>query len=219
MNVIERLLCGNEKWANDVARRDPALFERMRRGQEPAILWIGCADSRVPAEIVTGAAPGELFVHRNVANLFLPGDDNAMSVLEYAVRALKVSDIVVCGHYGCGGVRAALAGTGDVLPHVEKRLGAVRELALRESAALAAIPNFEDRANRLAELNALEQARAIESLRLVRDAKPRPRVHAWVFDIAIGRIRSLAGDAGMGRAAGVPAPVTERCRELAAAQS
>ncbi|HTH73936.1 MAG TPA: carbonic anhydrase [Trinickia sp.] len=192
MDFVERLLHRNTTWASDVARRDPGVFERLRRGQQPAALWIGCADSRVPAEVVTGAAPGELFVHRNVANLFLPDDDNSMSALEYAVRALKVGDIVVCGHYGCGGVRAALAGAGDDMPHVERRIEALRALARREHAALEAIPNFEDRVNRLAELNALEQARTIAALSVVRDATPRPRVHAWVFDIRNGLIRRLA---------------------------
>ena len=191
MEFVEQLLYRNTTWACDAARCDPAVFERMGRGQQPAALWIGCADSRVPAELVTGAAPGDLFVHRNIANLCLPDDDNAMSVLEYAVRALEVRDIIVCGHYGCGGVRAALTWTGAALPHVDRRIRALCELARREHAALAAIPLFEDHVNRLAELNALEQARTIETLRLVREAVTRPRVHAWVFDVRNGRIRRL----------------------------
>lgn len=192
MDFAKQMLSRNVAWARDAARRDPELFGRMRRGQRPAILWIGCSDSRVPAEIVTGAAPGELFVHRNVANLLLPHDDNSMSVLEYAVRVLEVSDIVVCGHYGCGGIRAALEGAGDAMPHVEQRIRSLRELARRERETLEAIPTVEDRANRLAELNAIEQARTVAAMALVRNAVSRPRVHAWIFDIRTGLIRKLA---------------------------
>lgn len=195
--VADTMLSRNIAWARETARRDPDLFGRMGQGQRPATLWIGCADSRVPAEIVTGAAPGELFVHRNVANLLLPHDDNSMSVLEYAVRVLEVSNIVVCGHYGCGGVRAALEGVGDGMPHVERRVSALRELARRERATLEAIPSIDERANRLAELNAIEQARTLSGMPLVRDATPRPRVHAWIFDIRSGLIRKLASSGDM----------------------
>jgi carbonic anhydrase len=207
MDFAEQMLSRNRVWAHEMARRDPALFGRMRQGQRPAILWIGCSDSRVPAEIVTGAAPGDLFVHRNVANLFLPHDDNSMSVLEYAVRVLEVGDIVVCGHYGCGGVRAALEGTTGGMPHVERRIGALRELVRREREVLTAIPGIEERANWLAELNAVEQARMLNEIPLVRDAVSRPRVHAWIFDIRSGLIRRLAssGDSSLGINAQRPA--------------
>ena len=108
MNRPKHLLVANVAWAHETAAGNPAFFRDLGRGQNPHILWIGCADSRVPAETITRCEPGDLFVHRNIANLFHPDDDNAASVLEYAVRVLKVGHVIVCGHYGCGGVRAAL---------------------------------------------------------------------------------------------------------------
>jgi carbonic anhydrase len=192
MSFPNQLLLQNVAWAHEAGRRDPALFDRLRQGQQPKVLWIGCADSRVPAEIVTGARPGDIFVHRNIANLFLPHDDNTMSVLEYALYVLRVSDVVVCGHNGCGGVRAALEPPGHNMPRVEHRIGVLRQLARRHGAELAAIACLENRADRLAELNVIEQARTLETLPLVRNALPRVCVHAWIFDVRNGLIRDLA---------------------------
>src|ERR1700759_5183354 len=112
MSFLKRMLVQNAAWSREVAHTDPELFGRLIRGQSPKALWIGCSDSRVPVEVVTKADPGELFVHRNIANLIAQNDNNAMSVIEYAVQVLKVSDIIVCGHYGCGGVRASLSAPG-----------------------------------------------------------------------------------------------------------
>jgi carbonic anhydrase len=191
MNFLKQMLLHNVAWANEVAHVDPEFFERLRHKQTPKVLWIGCADSRVPAEIVTGARPGELFVHRNIANLFVPHDDNTMSVVEYAVSVLEVKDIVVCGHYGCGGVRASFSALNEDMPHVEQRIRPLRRLALRHRNELETIADIEERTNRLVEISVLEQARLMSAVPVVRDAVPRPRVHAWVFDIRDGLIKTL----------------------------
>jgi carbonic anhydrase len=194
MHFPKQMLLHNVAWANETVHGDPEFFERLRCKQMPKVLWIGCADSRVPAEIVTGARPGELFVHRNIANLFLPHDDNTMSVVEYAVSVLEVKHIVICGHYGCGGVRAALAAVREEMPHVEQRIGALRRLARRHEDELDAIADVDERTNRLAEISVVEQARLLSAAPVLRDAVPRPYVHAWIFDIRDGLIRTLPLD-------------------------
>jgi carbonic anhydrase len=193
----EQLLSQNRAWVRHALSADPALFERCAKGQQPKLLWIGCSDSRVPAEVVTGAKPGEIFVHRNIANLFAPHDENTMSVVEYAVRVLQVTDIVVCGHYGCGGVRAALGPRLEDMPHVEYRIDELRMLAQRHRAELDAIACIDARTNRLVELNVIDQAARLDALPLLRDAPQRPRVHGWIFDIRNGLIQALehAGNA------------------------
>jgi carbonic anhydrase len=191
MHFPKQMLLNNVAWANEALYGDPELFERLRCGQTPKVLWIGCADSRVPAEIITDARPGELFVHRNIANLFLPHDDNTMSVVEYAVSVLEVKDIVICGHYGCGGVRASLAAVREDLPHVEQRIRALRRLARQHENELDAIADIGERTNRLVEISVAEQARLVSAAPVVRDAVQRPSVHAWVFDICNGLIRTL----------------------------
>ncbi len=193
----KRMLVGNVAWAHEIAERDPRFFSSLARGQKPQVLWIGCADSRVPAETITHSNPGDLFVHRNIANLVCPADDNTMSVLEYAVRILKVGHIIVCGHDGCGGVRASLLPQSDALPHVNRRIAPLCALAGRHRAELDAVPDMDDRVNRLAELNVLEQVRWLRESPIVREAEPAPRVHGWIFGLADGRIRVLAsGDPG-----------------------
>jgi carbonic anhydrase len=194
MHFPKQMLLNNVAWASEAVY---GLFERLRCGQTPRVLWIGCADSRVPAEIITGARPGELFVHRNIANLFLPHDDNTMSVVEYAVSVLEVKDIVICGHYGCGGVQASLGAVREDLPHVEQRIRALRRLATQHEDELDAIADIGERTNRLVEISVVEQARLLGAAGVVRDAVPRPSVHAWVFDIRNGLIRTLpCGPAG-----------------------
>jgi carbonic anhydrase len=191
MHFPKQMLLNNVAWADEALYGDPQLFERLRCGQTPRVLWIGCADSRVPAEIITGARPGELFVHRNIANLFLPHDDNTMSVVEYAVSVLEVKDIVICGHYGCGGVQASLGAVREDLPHVEQRIQALRRLAAQHEDELGTIADIGERTNRLVEISVMEQARLVGAAPVVRDAVPRPSVHAWVFDIGNGLIRTL----------------------------
>ncbi|MHA6844796.1 carbonic anhydrase [Ralstonia syzygii] len=193
----KRMLVGNVAWAHEIAERDPRFFSSLAQGQKPQVLWIGCADSRVPAETITHSNPGDLFVHRNIANLVCPADDNTMSVLEYAVRILKVGHIIVCGHDGCSGVRASLLPQSNALPHVNRRIAPLCALAGRHRAELDAVPDMDDRVNRLAELNVLEQVRWLRESPIVREAEPAPRVHGWIFGLADGRIRVLAsGDPG-----------------------
>lgn len=192
MDLAKRMLVQNIAWADEAANTDPALFDRIRKAQSPKVLWFGCSDSRVPAETVTNMRPGDLFVHRNIANLFSIHDDSAMSVLEYAVHVLAVREIVVCGHYGCGGVRAALLPeTGDLL-HVQRRIRPLRELAGRHGPALARLGDIEDRVERLAELSVLEQVHALRRSHPVRTASHPIRVHGWIFSVRDGRIKALA---------------------------
>ena len=196
MNRPKRMLVENLAWASETAQTEPDFFAGLSQGQRPRVLWIGCSDSRVPAETITNANPGTLFVHRNIANLFAPDDDNVMSVLEYAVRVLKVEDIVFCGHYGCGGVRASLQPPPEHMPHLARKIAPLRALACRHGALLDALPDEARRADRLAELSVLEQVRAVRLAPVVRDAGPAPRVHGWIFDLRDGRIKVLDADHG-----------------------
>lgn len=195
MNRLKHMLVENIAWAAEVAHSDPLFFEGLSQGQSPKVLWIGCSDSRVPAETITHSKPGELFVHRSIANLFSPSDDCMMSVLEYAVCVLKVRDIVVCGHYGCGGVRASLLPMATDLPHVNRRIAPLCALAHRHHEKLDQLLTNEERADLLAELSVLAQVQALRSTPIVRDSHPLSRVHGWIFDLHNGRIKVLvSGD-------------------------
>jgi carbonic anhydrase len=191
MNRPKSMLVANIAWACETRERAPGFFDALARGQNPRVLWIGCADSRVPAETITHRAPGELFVHRNIANLFHPDDGNCASVLEYAVRVLKVDHVIVCGHYGCGGVRASLLPLSPDLPHVNRRIAPLCALARRHRDALDGLPDTEA-ADRLAELNVLEQVRLLRASPIVRDRESPPLVHGWIFSLADGRLKELA---------------------------
>lgn len=171
MNRPKSMLVANIAWARETSERSPDFFDALSRGQNPRVLWIGCADSRVPAEAITQSAPGELFVHRNIANIFEPDDDNCASVLEYAVKVLKVDHVIVCGHYGCGGVRASLLPPSPELPHVNRRIAPLCALAGRHRAVLDGVPP-DEAADRLAELNVLEQVRLLRNSPIIRDAAP-----------------------------------------------
>ncbi|MEI5996049.1 carbonic anhydrase [Paraburkholderia bengalensis] len=188
MNRTKHMLLRNMAWARESAQSNPAFFAGLARGQSPNALWIGCSDSRVPAEIVTNCSPGELFVHRNIANLFSTDDDNTMSVLEYAVQVLKVDDIIVCGHYGCGGVKASLLPPPADLPHVARRIARMRSRA----SALDGCASSDDQVDRLAELNVIAQAKAIRATSIVRNAPHAPAVHGWIFGLHDGHIKVLA---------------------------
>ena len=192
MNRPKRMLVENVGWAAEIAASDPDFFRTLAQGQSPTVLWLGCSDSRVPAETITHSKPGDLFVHRNIANLFSPDDDNTMSVLEYAVSVLKVDDVIVCGHYGCGGVRASLLPLSDALPHVNRRIAPLCALAREHSGELDAIGTLDSRIDRLAELSVLQQVRALRDTPIVRDAERPPRVHGWVFGLRDGRIKVLS---------------------------
>lgn len=192
MPSLHHLLEQNERWASEMVARDPECFFRLSHQQAPQYLWIGCADSRVPANQITGLAPGEVFVHRNVANLVIHTDLNMLSVLQYAVDALGIRDIIVCGHYGCGGVRAALEG--KPLGLIDNWLRHIQDLARQSRAELSALPSPDARIARLCELNVIEQVLHVAETTVVTSAWARHQpitVHGWIYDVGDGRIRDL----------------------------
>jgi carbonic anhydrase len=194
MKSLSDLIDNNRRWAEGVNRREPGFFDRLSRQQAPRYLWIGCADSRVPANEIVDLPPGELFVHRNVANVVVHTDLNCLSVLQYAVDVLRVRHIIVCGHYGCGGVRAAL--TGAKLGLIDNWLRHVQDVRRKHAAALDALPE-DAREDRLCELNVLEQAVNVCETTIVQDAWARGQtvtVHAWIYRLDDGLIRDLGFD-------------------------
>ncbi len=183
------MLLENRFWAREMVARDPHFFLRNASGQNPAVLWIGCADSRVPAEYTINAKPGELFVHRNIANLVTESDLNVMSVLQYAVVELKVRHVIICGHHGCGGVRASMAPERKELPYVNRKLEPLRALYRCHSGEIDALENETARVNRLVELNVLEQVRNVSRSSVVQRAWQSAQwllLHGWVYDICSG---------------------------------
>ncbi|MBI3790863.1 MAG: carbonic anhydrase [Gemmatimonadetes bacterium] len=192
MKNFRRLFENNEAWANAVLAEDPGFFKRGERKQEPHFLWIGCADSRVPAEQVTGAVPGDIFVHRNIGNQVWETDINLLSVLHYALEVLKVKHLIVCGHTNCGAIKAAYGGGGFGV--VDHWLSDIRNVMRWNRAELAAIPNVRDRLDRLTELNVLRQVGVLARTPTVRDewAKGRrPLLHGLVYDVKNGHLRSI----------------------------
>lgn len=196
----DELLRENATWSKERTAADPDYFRRLSALQAPEFLWIGCSDSRVPANVITGLEPGEVFVHRNVANLVYPADLNCMSVLQFAVEALQVKHIIVCGHYGCGGVRAVLDGSQTGL--VEHWLAPVRDLYRHHRDELVALANDEARVDRVCELNVRAQVRSVSHSPIVKAAWDRGQpltVHGWIYRLADGRLRDLrcggSGDA------------------------
>jgi carbonic anhydrase len=186
------LLAANVKWSADRIAADPQYFLRLSALQAPEFLWIGCSDSRVPANVITGLDPGEVFVHRNVANIIYPADLNCMSVLQFAVESLQVKHIIVCGHYGCGGVHAVIDGSQRGL--VEHWLAPVRDLFREHQHELASLPSEKARLDRLCELNVLRQVRAACESPIVRSAWERGQplaVHGWIYGLDDGRLRDL----------------------------
>lgn len=191
MEHCRKLLLANKAWANEKIERDPKFFSEMSKDQKPAILWIGCSDSRVPAEEITGAQPGEIFVHRNIANLVVHSDLNAHSVIQYAVEALKVKSIVVCGHYGCGGVRAALGRNNYGL--LNKWLYNIKDTYLRNEKEISGLPE-DQQVNRLVELSVCEQVKIISRMYVIQRSWKLgygPNIHGWVFGLHDGLIREL----------------------------
>lgn len=210
MDLPTRFLLENRAWADEVERREPAFFDALSSGQQPGVFWIGCADSRVPAERITNAAPGELFVHRSVANLALPHDNSLMSALQYAVDELKVRHVIVCGHDACGGVKAALtmARTTVVEPirapmesdYLGERIRPLRELYGRHRAEVDGADAADDTArlaeqvDRLVALNVRAQVEQLSETSVVRRAWQRGQVlalHGWVYGLRDGRLREL----------------------------
>jgi len=192
MKSLEHLFENNRKWVNQISRSDPTFFTKLAKGQSPEILWIGCSDSRVPPNEITGLVSGELFVHRNIANLVIHTDMNCLSVLQYAVDVLKVKYIIICGHYGCGGVKASL----DSHPHglVDNWLCNIRDVYKKNERELTGIADEEQRFDRLCELSAIEQVINVGNTTIVQDAWQRGQdltIHCWMYGIADGRLREL----------------------------
>ena len=192
METFKRLLLNNKAWVQDRLSLRPDYFSRTSGVQKPDFLWIGCSDSRVPAEEVTGVEPGELFVHRNIANLVVHTDFNMLSVVQYAVEVLKVNHIIVCGHYGCGGVRAAMSR--QHLGLINKWLRHIKDIYRLHATELDAIPDDGPRLERLIELNVFEQVHHLAQLSFVQLAwkrEQRPTLHGWIYDIHTGYLKQI----------------------------
>lgn len=189
---LEEVFRRNREWVEQMRAEDPTYFETLAQGQKPRFLWIGCADSRVPATRVTGLEPGEVFVHRNIANLVGHGDLNVLSVVEYAVRNLRVEHVIVCGHYGCGGVQTAMGDRSAGL--LDNWLRHVMDVYHEHSAELAALPEGPERVNRLCELNAIAQVANLSRTTVIQEAWREGRnlsVHGWIYNLADGLLKDL----------------------------
>lgn len=186
-----KLLEGNKKFVSEKLSTDPEFFKRLAQQQTPEFLWIGCSDSRVPANEITGTDPGEIFVHRNIANMVVHTDVNMLSVLQYAIEVLHVKHIIVCGHYGCGGVLTAMSKTSMGL--VNTWLRNIKEVYAKHSTELMAIENMKERADRLVELNVVEQVKNLAKTAFVQEAwKTRAvQIHGWVYGLDSGIIKDL----------------------------
>lgn len=192
MEDYRRLLLNNKAWVAEKLALRADYFSQMAAGQQPAYLWIGCSDSRVPAEDVTGAQPGELFVHRNIANMVVHTDFNLLSVVQYAVEVLEVKHLIVCGHYGCGGIRTAMSK--QDLGIINQWLRHIKDVYRIHSDELDAMQDSEAKVSRLVELNVIEQTRRLADLSFVQRAwteDQRPVVHGWVYDINTGLLNDL----------------------------
>jgi len=190
--VLKNLFNNNRAWAAKMTRQDPEFFSRLSSQQAPQYLWIGCADSRVPANEIVGLLPGELLVHRNVANVVVHADLNCLSVLQFAVEVLKVEHIIVCGHYGCGGVRAALRD--DRLGLVDNWLRHVQDVMLKHRAELDKLRDDDEKHHRLCELNVIEQVVNVSQTTVVRDAWSRGQkleVHGLIYALDDGLLHNL----------------------------
>jgi carbonic anhydrase len=186
-----RLLDGNKKWASEKLKQDPNYFKDLSLGQNPEYLWIGCSDSRVPANEITGTKAGEIFVHRNIANVVVHTDMNLLSVLYFAVEVLHVKHVIVCGHYGCGGVIAAMDNKDNGF--VNNWLRNIKEVYEKYSSELNAISDIKQRENRLVELNVIEQVHNLAKTKIVQQAWKRRelQVHGWVYGFDDGLIKDM----------------------------
>tara|TARA_R110002111_G_scaffold102857_2_gene159346 strand:- start:176 stop:820 length:645 start_codon:yes stop_codon:yes gene_type:complete len=192
VSLITKLLDKNKEWANQTVQADAGFFERLSQIQSPEYLWIGCADSRVPANQIVGLNPGELFVHRNVANLVVHTDLNCLSVMQFAIEVLKVKHVIVCGHYGCGGVSAALFH--KELGLIENWLRHIQDVAITHQDRLDEISIPRDRCDRLCELNVIEQVMNVCRTTIVRNAWRRGQtlsVNGWIYGLNDGLIKDL----------------------------
>jgi len=192
MDTYKELLKGNKLWVQEKLRQDPKFFERLSKGQSPEVLWIGCSDSRVPANEITGTNPGDIFVHRNIANMVVHSDMNMLSVLDYAVSILKVKHVIVCGHYGCGGVKAAM--TNEQYGLVDNWLRHIKDVYRLHQEELDSITDEEQRLNRFAELNVIEQVFDLSKTSIIQNAwrsRSLPMIHGWIYDVATGILQDL----------------------------
>ena len=192
MRNLKRLFDNNEAWAARMVERDPRFFERLSQQQAPEYLWIGCSDSRVPANEIVGLLPGDLFVHRNVANIVAHTDLNCLSVLQYAVEVLRVKHIIVCGHYGCGGVQAAVRN--DKLGLIDNWLRRVQETRVKHGALLDGIIDESELCERMCELNVIEQVYNVSRTTIVEDAWWHGQslsIHGWIYSLKDGLLRDL----------------------------
>jgi carbonic anhydrase len=193
MNTYEKLLAANESWASKKLELDPEYFHRLEHVQTPEFLWIGCSDSRVPANEITGTQPGEIFVHRNIANVVIHTDVNLLSVLEYAVTILKVKHVIVCGHYECGGVKAAMSNH-DYKQTLNMWLRTIKDVYRHNRAELDAIENLNQRADRLTELNVIENVQKLAKTSIIQKAwkeRQGPHLHGWVYRLNDGKIHPV----------------------------
>ena len=193
MKPFEKILKDNKEWAAQMVAADPEYFKRLADIQNPEVLWIGCSDSRVPANTITGTEPGEIFVHRNIANMVVHTDLNLLSVLEYAVNVLRVKHIIVCGHYGCGGVKAAM--TRHSIGIINKWIRNIKDVYRFHRDELEIIADEEMRTNKLVELNVKEQVMNLAKTSIVQSAwkhHQRPHLHGWVYGLNDGIIKAVS---------------------------
>lgn len=192
MLAYDKLLFENKAWAKEKQATDPDYFARLSTIQTPKFLWIGCSDSRVPADRITGTEPGEIFVHRNIANLVVNTDINMLSVLQYAVEVLKVEHVIVCGHYGCGGVAAAMGNHHyGIINHWLKE---IKDVYHTQRAEVDALPTPQERTDRLVELNVIAQVFNLSKTSIVQQAwktEKRPQLHGWVYGLTDGIIKEV----------------------------
>jgi carbonic anhydrase len=194
MKSFEKLLLENKAWSEEKKSIDPEFFLEMAKTQTPEFLWIGCSDSRVPAEIIVNAEPGEIFIHRNIANQIIETDFNCLSVVQYAVTVLEVEHIIVCGHYNCGGIRAALAKQSPNLVITNKWLMHIKDIYRFHKQEIDALPTEDQRVNRLVELNIIEQVKTLSHTSIIQNAwynHQRPTIHGWVYGLADGLLHPL----------------------------
>lgn len=192
MEEYKKLLLANKAWVSEKIDLRADFFEKTSSEQKPNFLWIGCSDSRVPAEEITGTEPGELFVHRNIANLVIHTDFNVLSVLQFAVEVLEVKHIIVCGHYGCGGVKNAVSHKS--LGLINKWLCHIKDVYRMYQQELDAMPDEHQRIDRLVELNVKEQVRSVAETSIIQKAwhdEQRPVIHGWVYDLHTGFLKEL----------------------------
>lgn len=218
--MLADLFDHNARWARQKRQEDPHYFDRLANLQQPEYLWIGCSDSRVPANVITGLQPGEVFVHRNVANLVHRGDLNLLSVLEFAVENLDVKHIIVCGHYGCGGIRSAMDGHRHGI--IDHWLQPIRDVAEAHDPELARIGDTDARLNRLCELSVRAQVASLARTPILQSAWNRGKpleIHGWVYGLTDGLLHDLCCDCGTGNPHGPPSlvggePSRMMCQEI-----